>query len=177
MRLQEVLEISGVPLEEATLTQIIKRVQKHKADSRNEDELGRALSGDGALADSVGAVTDATEQERKAYAELIKDPMVAAAIDKTPSAMKSQFAQLEKVGEEAPETEEEPSKKPADSNALKALDPKMKAKLAAMQKEWFARKTPQQKQALVDAWVKDPVTSRVYRFGLKQGIFVAPKAA
>jgi len=175
MNLNEALQISGIPLEEATITQVIKRVNKHKAMTKSPEELARHLAGDHALRDSLSAIKEATPEEKKQYADLIKDPMIAGAIDNLPTPMRSGFGQLK--GIRGPGEEPAEKVKPLVSDAIKQLDPQMRAKLSQMQKEWFSKRTSPEKQSLVATWSKDPVTARVYRFGLKQGVFAMPTAA
>jgi hypothetical protein len=173
MNLNETLRIGGIPLEE-TITQIIKRVNKYKATTKSAEELTKRLASDSALRDSLGAIESATPEEQKQYADFIKDPIVAGAIDNLPTPMKSSFNKLKDISPAEEPAEQAKPVAPAP-DALKTLDPQMKAKLSQMQKEWFSKKTSQEKQSLVAAWSKDSIAARLYKFGLRQGIFAMPK--
>jgi len=172
MNLNEALRISGIPLEEATITQIIKRINKHKAMTKSPREFTKHLADDNALQNSLGTVKDATSKEKEQYNNLMKDPEVAGAINNLPTPMRSGFGQLKNIEERTEEL-----KKPFTSNAIKQLDPQIKIKLFRMQKEWFAKKAASEKQSLIATWIKEPITARIYKFGLKQGIFAMPKVA
>ena len=171
MNLNETLRIGGIPLEE-TITQIIKRVNKYKAITKSAEELAKRLASDSALRDSLGAIESATPEEQKQYIDFIKDPIIAGAIDNLPIPMKSGFNKLKDI---SPVGEPAEQAKPVAPDTLKTLDPQMKAKLSQMQKEWFSKKTAQEKQSLIAAWSKDSIAARLYKFGLRQGIFAMPK--
>lgn len=168
MNLNEVLQI---PLEE-TIAQIIKRVNKHKIATKSAEELTKHLASDSALGDSLGAVESVTPEEQKQYADFIKDPIIAGAIDNLPTSMRSGFNKLKDI---SPVEEPAEQAKPVAPDALKTLDPQMKIRLNQMQKEWFSKKTAQEKQSLVAAWSKNSIAARLYKFGLRQGIFAMPK--
>jgi len=172
MKLFEVLNIYANSIEEATLAQVVTRINKHKETSKSPEELSRFISADNAIRTSID-VQSATPEERKKYAELIKDPKVSDAIKNLPSGLKTSFDRLSKL--EQPEQTTAPKEIKVD--AVSQLDDRAKKALSQMQGQWFDAKTAEDKRALVDLWTKNPVRARMYSFGLKQGFFAMPKVA
>jgi hypothetical protein len=174
MNLIEALYIYA-SLEEATLSQVIRQINKHKEASLSPSELGRLLATDGSLKSSLD-VQSATPEEQKQYAALMKDPKIESAMKTLPTALKGSLDRLQslKPSEQAMQTQATAIQKP---NEVGQLDPQTKKTLALMQNQWFQTKDANEKSSLAGMWSQDSVKSRLYKYGLNRGIFIMPKVS
>ena len=170
MELVEALNISGVPLSEATLTQIMKRINKHKGMVDSGEELARHLAADNAFKQSLSTVDNATEQEQSQYASFIKDPMVSKAIESLPAVMQSSFRRFADLSSEAEPSEEPATAKAREKGPLANMPEKDKNIINQMQKDFIKAKTPQQKSDMIKKWTSNTYNAKLYKLALKTGI-------
>lgn len=171
MELEEALETLGMPLNEASLTQIIKRIKKHRDMVETGDELARHLRDDHAFKQSIGTVDTATDQERKDYAALLKDPIVADAIESLPSTMKTTVERFSRLG--STEQDDNDNDAPAAARTpgpLANMPKKDQAIINQMQTEFIKAKTPQQKSDMIKKWTASTYNAKLYKLALKSGI-------
>ncbi len=166
MNLEEILNISGNPLEEATLTQVIKRINRHKEDARDSKEFIKLITKDGALKSSLDTISSATPEEQEAFSDLLNADVISKAINSLPPGLKIAINKLAKLsGEIAKEPEKLKVK-----GSLTTMHPKDQAIIQSMQKEFMKAKDDQSKAGLIKKWTSDIYNAKLYKLAKKEGI-------
>lgn len=168
MKLTEAINHSGIPLEEATLTQIAKRINKHKADAASPSDLAKLLAADNALKQSLGTVSQGTPEEKEAFASLIQDAAVSKAIGILAEPLKKAISRLANVPVPGTDAPARPAARVA--GALASMPDKDKSIIQAMQKDFMKANTPSDKEELVRKWTSSTYNAKLYKLANKEGI-------
>jgi len=169
MNLKEVLDINENPLEEATLTQILNRINKHKNSASSPKELANLLSSDNALKGSLGTVMNASDSEREEFVNAISVPEISKAINMLDRGTKIAITRLAKVpGKNF--TNSEKVKKTIVKGSLANMSEKDKAIIQKMQNEFIKAKSPQEKNELIGKWTSSVYNSKLFKLAKKEGI-------
>lgn len=174
MRLSEVLETYSYELNEVDISKVNDRLEKHRDDARSARELANMIKGDAPLEQSLERGITGSAEDMSKYTILIDSPKISQAIESLPSQLANLFKTTKKeaASKASDATAETPSlAKDLTQDPLKGVDKETKSELNTMQQQWLGAKTPQERNRLLKTWLENPVKSRLYKFGKKEGLF------